>query len=89
MLESTYNKTENMPNSIFKNMLSQYSPTTKEEKDNATHEVMQQIALAGLILCNALSRKDNTLLTVCFSLRTTQTHTNQSPAGTILNTVKL
>lgn len=29
-----------MPNSIFKNMLSQYSPTTKEEKDNATHEVM-------------------------------------------------
>ncbi|GHU95489.1 hypothetical protein FACS1894156_5160 [Bacteroidia bacterium] len=37
-----------MPNSIFKNMLSQYSPTTKEEKDNATHEVMQQITLAGL-----------------------------------------
>lgn len=35
-------------NSIFKNMLSQYSPATKEEKDNATHEVMQQIALAGL-----------------------------------------
>jgi hypothetical protein len=31
-----------MPNSIFKNMLSQYSPTTKEEKDNATHEVMQR-----------------------------------------------
>ncbi|GHU91391.1 hypothetical protein FACS1894155_10990 [Bacteroidia bacterium] len=35
-------------NSIFKNMLSQYSPATKEEKDNATHEVMQQITLAGL-----------------------------------------
>ncbi|GHV21525.1 hypothetical protein FACS1894174_05050 [Bacteroidia bacterium] len=35
-------------NSIFKNMLSHYSPTTKKEKDNATHEVMQQIALAGL-----------------------------------------
>ncbi|MDR1877392.1 MAG: nucleotidyl transferase AbiEii/AbiGii toxin family protein [Flavobacteriaceae bacterium] len=37
-----------MPNSIFENMLSQYSLTTKEEKDNATHEVTQQIALAGL-----------------------------------------
>jgi glutathionyl-hydroquinone reductase len=35
-------------NSIFENMLSQYSPTTKEEKNNAMHEVMQQIALAGL-----------------------------------------
>lgn len=34
-----------MPNSIFENMLSQYSPTTKEEKDNAMHEVMQQTAL--------------------------------------------
>ncbi|GHT33225.1 hypothetical protein FACS189434_06820 [Bacteroidia bacterium] len=37
-----------MPNSIFKNMLSQYSPTTKDEMQNAMHEVMQQIALAGL-----------------------------------------
>ncbi|GHU80991.1 hypothetical protein FACS1894145_7880 [Bacteroidia bacterium] len=27
-------------NSNFKNMLSQYSPTTKEGKDNTTHEVM-------------------------------------------------
>ncbi|GAB6009223.1 hypothetical protein [Dysgonomonas reticulitermitis] len=50
-------------NSIFENRLSQYSPTTKEEKDNATHEVMQQIALAGLIFRNALSRRDSTLLT--------------------------
>jgi hypothetical protein len=32
-------------NSIFKNMLSQYSPTTKEEKANAMHEVMQQTVL--------------------------------------------
>ncbi|GHV59691.1 hypothetical protein FACS1894182_14170 [Bacteroidia bacterium] len=70
-------------------MLSQYSPTTKEEKDNATHEVMQQIALAGLILRNALSRRDNTLLTVCFSIRTRQMHTLLSPAGTTLNTMKL
>jgi predicted nucleotidyltransferase component of viral defense system len=37
-----------MNSQIFENMLSQYSPTTKEEKDNALHEVMQQIALAGL-----------------------------------------
>lgn len=31
-------------NTIFKNMLSQYSPTTKKGKDNATHEVMQSVA---------------------------------------------
>ncbi|MDR0830763.1 MAG: hypothetical protein LBN95_11740 [Prevotellaceae bacterium] len=47
-----------MPNSIFQNMLSQYSPTTKEETQNALHEVMQQIALLGLIFRNALSRRD-------------------------------
>ncbi|GHT11201.1 hypothetical protein AGMMS50239_05900 [Bacteroidia bacterium] len=76
-------------NQIFKNMLSQYLPTTKEEEDNATHEVMQQIALAGLVFRNALSRRDNTLLTVCFSLRTKQVAHYQSPAGTTLNTIKL
>jgi predicted nucleotidyltransferase component of viral defense system len=37
-----------MPNSIFENILSQYSPTTTKEKDTAMHEVMQQITLAGL-----------------------------------------
>ncbi|GHT12544.1 hypothetical protein AGMMS4956_07330 [Bacteroidia bacterium] len=78
-----------MNNPIFENMLSQYSPTTKEEKDNATHEVMQQITLAGLILRHALSRRDNTLLTVCFSLRTKQVAHYQSPAGATLNTIKL
>jgi predicted nucleotidyltransferase component of viral defense system len=35
-------------NSIFENMLLRYSPTTKEETQNALHEVMQQIAWAGL-----------------------------------------
>jgi hypothetical protein len=47
-----------MNNSIFENMLSQYSPTTKEDKDNALNEVMQQIALAGL-LRNTLSRRND------------------------------
>jgi len=37
-----------MENSIFENMLSRYQLVTKDDLTNATHEVMQQIALAGL-----------------------------------------
>jgi predicted nucleotidyltransferase component of viral defense system len=37
-----------MPNSIFQNMLSRYQIATKDDLTNATHEVMQEIALAGL-----------------------------------------
>jgi predicted nucleotidyltransferase component of viral defense system len=35
-------------NPIFENMLSRYETRTKDERSNATHEVMQQITLAGL-----------------------------------------
>ncbi|MDR2147082.1 MAG: hypothetical protein LBE91_11545 [Tannerella sp.] len=37
-----------MSNSIFENMLSRYQMVSKNDLTNATHEVMQQIALAGL-----------------------------------------
>jgi len=37
-----------MGNNIFDKMLSRYSPVTKEEKQNAIREVMQEIALAAL-----------------------------------------
>lgn len=37
-----------MPNTIFENMLSRYPIVTKDDLTNATHEVMQQITLAGL-----------------------------------------
>jgi len=37
-----------MSNTIFENMLSRYEIKTKEDRTNANHEVMQQIALAGL-----------------------------------------
>jgi len=37
-----------MTDSIFDKMFARYSPVTKGEKQNATHEVMQEIALAGL-----------------------------------------
>jgi len=37
-----------MPSPIFENMLSRYEIHTKEDRTNALHEVMQQIALAGL-----------------------------------------
>ena len=37
-----------MKNTIFENMLSRYPIATKDDLTNATHEVMQQIALAGL-----------------------------------------
>jgi predicted nucleotidyltransferase component of viral defense system len=37
-----------MNNSIFSQMLSRYPIATKSDLTNATHEVMQQIALAGL-----------------------------------------
>ncbi|MDR1672550.1 MAG: nucleotidyl transferase AbiEii/AbiGii toxin family protein [Bacteroidales bacterium] len=37
-----------MGNNVFDEMVARYLPTTKEEKQNATHEVMQQIALAAL-----------------------------------------
>jgi predicted nucleotidyltransferase component of viral defense system len=37
-----------MENNIFDKMYARYLPTTKVEKQNAIHEVMQDIALAGL-----------------------------------------
>ena len=37
-----------MTNPIFKNMLSRYPIATKNDLTNATHEVMQQLTLAGL-----------------------------------------
>ena len=37
-----------MENSVFEKMFSRYSPVTKVEKQNAMHEVMQEITLAGL-----------------------------------------
>ena len=37
-----------MENSVFERMLSRYSPVTQIEKQNAMHEVMQEITLAGL-----------------------------------------
>ncbi|MCL2327184.1 MAG: nucleotidyl transferase AbiEii/AbiGii toxin family protein [Bacteroidetes bacterium] len=37
-----------MPNSIFETMLSRYQIATKDDLTNATHEVMQEITLAGL-----------------------------------------
>ena len=37
-----------MENNIFDRMLSRYSPVTKLEKQNALHEIMQEITLAGL-----------------------------------------
>jgi len=37
-----------MENNVFDEMYARYSPTTKVEKQNALHEVMQEIALAGL-----------------------------------------
>ena len=37
-----------MNNAIFNQMLSRYPIVTKDDLTNATHEVMQQITLAGL-----------------------------------------
>jgi len=37
-----------MVNSVFDSMLSRYSPVTQIEKQNAIHEIMQEITLAGL-----------------------------------------
>jgi predicted nucleotidyltransferase component of viral defense system len=37
-----------MPNTIFENMLMRYPIATKADLSNATHEIMQQITLAGL-----------------------------------------
>ncbi|MDR2651525.1 MAG: nucleotidyl transferase AbiEii/AbiGii toxin family protein [Prevotellaceae bacterium] len=37
-----------MENNIFDEMYARYTPTTKVEKQNALHEVMQEIALSGL-----------------------------------------
>lgn len=37
-----------MSSPIFSNMLSRYEMRTKDDRTNALHEVMQQIALAGL-----------------------------------------
>ncbi|MCL2040493.1 MAG: nucleotidyl transferase AbiEii/AbiGii toxin family protein [Bacteroidales bacterium] len=37
-----------MEDSVFDKMFSRYSPITKVEKQNAIHEVMQEITLAGL-----------------------------------------
>jgi predicted nucleotidyltransferase component of viral defense system len=45
-----------MENSVFDRMFSRYSPVTKVEKQNAMHEVMQQIALAGLYKADFFSK---------------------------------
>jgi predicted nucleotidyltransferase component of viral defense system len=45
IFEFTKNKDMNL---IFQNMRSRYEMRTKDERTNALHEVMQQIALAGL-----------------------------------------
>jgi len=37
-----------MEYSVFDKMFARYSPATKDEKQNAAHEVMQEITLAGL-----------------------------------------
>ena len=37
-----------MENNIFDKMFARYSPTTKEEKHNAIHEIMQEITLSAL-----------------------------------------
>jgi len=37
-----------MENNIFNQILSRYQIATKDDLTNATHEVMQEIALAGL-----------------------------------------
>jgi predicted nucleotidyltransferase component of viral defense system len=37
-----------MKNSVFDTMLSRYSPVTQIEKQNAMHEIMQEITLSGL-----------------------------------------
>lgn len=37
-----------MSNTVFDQMMSHYATQTKEDKKNALHEVMQQVALAGL-----------------------------------------
>jgi predicted nucleotidyltransferase component of viral defense system len=41
-------KVQTMNNLFFDNMLSRYEIQTKDDKINALHEIMQQIALAGL-----------------------------------------
>ena len=45
-----------MPNSVFVQMLSCYPITTKNDLTNATHEVMQEIALAGLYKAGFFNR---------------------------------
>jgi predicted nucleotidyltransferase component of viral defense system len=37
-----------MSNTVFDQMMLHYATQTKEDKKNALHEVMQQVALAGL-----------------------------------------
>ncbi|OAV74674.1 hypothetical protein Barb7_01784 [Bacteroidales bacterium Barb7] len=60
-----------MPNPIFENMLLHYEIRTEDDYINALHEVMQQRR-------HVLSRRDNTLLTVCFSLRVRRHEYSQS-----------
>jgi predicted nucleotidyltransferase component of viral defense system len=45
-----------MHDSIFQNMLSRYEVRTKDERNNATHEIMQQITLAGLYKAGFFNR---------------------------------
>jgi predicted nucleotidyltransferase component of viral defense system len=45
-----------MGNNIFDKMFARYSPVTKDEKQNATHEVMQEIVLAGLYKSDFFNR---------------------------------
>jgi hypothetical protein len=46
-----------MKNSVFDEMFARYSPTTKDERKNAIHEVMQEITLAGLYRGRRFSAK--------------------------------
>jgi hypothetical protein len=64
---------------VFENMLSRYKISTKDDYTTALHDVMKQTA--DDLYCGTLSRRDNTLLTVGFSLRTKQEQTLKVPQG--------
>jgi hypothetical protein len=64
---------------VFENMLSRYKISTKDDYTAALHDVMEQTA-DGLHR-GTLSCKDNTLLTVGFSLRTKREQTLKVPQG--------
>jgi hypothetical protein len=67
-----------MPNPIFQNMLSRYEIKTKDDSTNALHEVMQQIALAGLY--HSCPQGQNVNNRKC-NLRLTTKHNQPQPVG--------